>query len=465
MMHRAERRGARAAERATTVAAIVGAPARAATRRGVAVAVDGEVVPRSEWDRPSSATASGSRWWGRSRVAERAASSERRAALDTLELGGRTWTSRLIVGTGGFRSPRRRWRRRSRRRGPRSSPSPCAASTPRRAARWSTCSSGSGSSAAEHGRLLHGARRRPHRPLAREAFETDWVKLEVIGDDRTLLPDAPELLDAAETLVDDGFTCCRTRTTTRSSRARLEEAGCAAVMPLGVADRLRRGDPQPVQPADHRRAPRVPVICDAGIGTASDAALAMELGCDGVLLASAVSRAADPARMATAMRKAVEAGYAARAGRPHPAAPARRGLDPRRGPAGARLALALALPGVRAGLPSRLPAGSIARTANSCLPGPHLDLRRRAAGLERTAVERALERSRPPRSGVELELRLPLRGLLLRCPELILVFGAVASRLIVTVFDGHPAGAGRGAAERRAAGVGRDRRRLAPARR
>jgi thiazole synthase len=148
--------------------------------------------------------------------------------------------------------------------------------------------------------------------LAREAFETDWIKLEVIGDDRTLLPDAPELLSAAETLVGKGFTVLPYTNDDPILARRLEEAGCAAVMPLGSPIGSGSGIRNPYNLRIIVEGVSVPVICDAGIGTASDAALAMELGCDGVLLASAVSRAADPARMATAMRKAVEAGYEAR---------------------------------------------------------------------------------------------------------------------------------------------------------
>lgn len=148
--------------------------------------------------------------------------------------------------------------------------------------------------------------------LAREAFETDWVKLEVIGDDRTLLPDAPELLAAAETLVADGFTVLPYTNDDPILARRLEEAGCAAVMPLGAPIGSGAGIRNPYNLRIVVEAASVPVICDAGIGTASDAALAMELGCDAVLLASAVSRAADPPRMAHAMRRAVEAGYAAR---------------------------------------------------------------------------------------------------------------------------------------------------------
>jgi thiazole synthase len=148
--------------------------------------------------------------------------------------------------------------------------------------------------------------------LAREAVGTDWVKLEVIGDDRTLLPDPVELLAAAETLVGDGFTVLPYTNDDPILARRLEDAGCAAVMPLGSPIGSGMGINNRYNLRLIVEAARVPVILDAGIGTASDAALAMEEGCDAVLLASAISRAADPALMATAMRKAVEAGYEAR---------------------------------------------------------------------------------------------------------------------------------------------------------
>jgi thiazole synthase len=148
--------------------------------------------------------------------------------------------------------------------------------------------------------------------LAREALETNLVKLEVIGDDRTLLPDPAELLEAAETLVADGFTVLPYTSDDPVLARRLEEAGCAAVMPLGSPIGSGMGINNLYNLRLIVEAANVPVILDAGIGTASDAALAMEMGCDGVLLASAVSRAEDPAAMARAMRLAVEAGYEAR---------------------------------------------------------------------------------------------------------------------------------------------------------
>ncbi len=148
--------------------------------------------------------------------------------------------------------------------------------------------------------------------LAREAFGTDWVKLEVIGDERTLLPDTVELLDAAEQLVDDGFAVLPYTTDDPVAARRLADVGCAAVMPLGSPIGSGMGIRNPYNLAIIREEVEVPVILDAGVGTASDAALAMELGCDAVLLASAVTRARDPEAMAAAMRHAIVAGRLAR---------------------------------------------------------------------------------------------------------------------------------------------------------
>ncbi len=148
--------------------------------------------------------------------------------------------------------------------------------------------------------------------LAREAFATDWIKLEVIGDEDTLLPDAPELLRAAEELVDEGFVVLPYTTDDPVLARRLADVGCAAVMPLGSPIGSGMGIRNPYNIALVREAVNVPVVLDAGIGTASDAALAMELGCDAVMAASAIARAQDPVRMATAMRDAVRAGRLAR---------------------------------------------------------------------------------------------------------------------------------------------------------
>jgi len=144
--------------------------------------------------------------------------------------------------------------------------------------------------------------------LGREALDTSWVKLEVIADDRTLLPDPLELLTAAEQLVADGFTVLPYTNDDPVLARRLEQAGCAAVMPLGspigsgLGIRNHHNIELIVESAG------VPVILDAGIGTASDAAIAMELGCAAVLLATSVTRARSPEVMAEAMRLAVSAG-------------------------------------------------------------------------------------------------------------------------------------------------------------
>jgi thiazole synthase len=152
--------------------------------------------------------------------------------------------------------------------------------------------------------------------LAREAFETDWVKLEVIGDERTLLPDAPALLEAAEELVDEGFTVLPYTNDDPILARRLEDVGCAAVMPLGSPIGSGMGLLNTYNLRLIRERASVPVILDAGVGTASDAALAMELGYDAVLCASAISRADDPIAMAHAIRLGTEAGRLAfRAGR------------------------------------------------------------------------------------------------------------------------------------------------------
>ncbi|GEO97232.1 thiazole synthase [Kocuria turfanensis] len=152
--------------------------------------------------------------------------------------------------------------------------------------------------------------------LGREALETDWVKLEVIADEDTLLPDVVELLDATEQLVARGFRVFAYTSDDPAVARRLEDLGAAAVMPLGAPIGTGLGilNPHNIELITSRAS--VPVVLDAGIGTASEAALAMELGCDAVLLASAVTRAQDPVAMATAMRHAVAAGrLAAGAGR------------------------------------------------------------------------------------------------------------------------------------------------------
>ena len=234
------------------------------------------------------------------------------ATAQGLELGGRNWRSRLIVGSGGFRSLE------DLERALEVSGTEIVTVALRRV---DPLAKGSVLDVAERLGLFvlpntascYTARDAVRTArLAREAFETDWIKLEVIGDDRTLFPDAVELVEAAEALVDEGFTVLPYTNDDPILARRLEEAGCAAVMPLGspIGSGMGIRNPYNVQIIVERAS--VPVILDAGIGTASDAALAMELGCDGVLLASSVARAEDPVRMAGAMRKAIEAGYEAR---------------------------------------------------------------------------------------------------------------------------------------------------------
>jgi thiazole synthase len=148
--------------------------------------------------------------------------------------------------------------------------------------------------------------------LGREALGTDRVKLEILADDQTLLPDVVELVDATEQLTADGFEVYAYTSDDPAVALALESAGAVAVMPLGspIGTGLGVLNPHNIELICARAS--VPVILDAGVGTASDASLAMELGCDGVLLASAVTRAQDPGAMATAMRLAVESGYLAR---------------------------------------------------------------------------------------------------------------------------------------------------------
>jgi thiazole synthase len=285
-----------------TIASAVAASGSEPAPAGVAVALEGVVIPRGEWE--------ATRLSGGESIEVVAAIQG--GAGDELELGGRSWESRLICGSGGFRSLE------SMERALAASGTEIVTVALRRV---DPGSEGSVLGVIERLGLFalpntagcFTARDAVRTAkLAREAFETDWVKLEVIGDDRTLLPDAVELLDAAEQLCDDGFTVLPYTNDDPILARRLEQAGCAAVMPLGspIGSGMGIGNPYNVQLI--AEAARVPVILDAGIGTASDAALAMELGCDAVLLASAVSRAEDPVGMAVAMRRAVEAGRAAR---------------------------------------------------------------------------------------------------------------------------------------------------------
>jgi thiazole synthase len=276
-----------------------GAPESA---RGVAVALDGEVVPRSEWD--STPLTDG-------------AAVEILAAIqggaETWKLGDREWSSRLIAGTGGFRSLEQMETALS------------AAGTEIVTVALRRIDPAAGGSvldvidrlglfALPNTAGCYTARDAVRTAkLAREAFATDWIKLEVIGDDRTLFPDAVELVDAAEQLVADGFTVLPYTNDDPVLAHRLEGVGCAAVMPLGSPIGSGAGIRNPYNIAIITDRAEVPVILDAGIGTASDAALAMELGCSAVLAASAIFGAAEPTVMARALRAAVEAGHLARA--------------------------------------------------------------------------------------------------------------------------------------------------------
>lgn len=240
----------------------------------------------------------------------------REEAADPFVLAGETFTSRLLLGTGGVPSLE------VLERAVRASGSQLVTVALRRIEASSSASMLAVLERCDVRLLPNTAGCRTAREavrtarLAREAFGTPWVKLEVIGDETTLLPDAVELVDAAEQLVADGFTVLAYTTDDPVLGRRLADVGCAAVMPLGSPIGSGLGIRNPHNIALLRAAVPVPVVLDAGIGTASDAALAMELGCDAVLLASAVTRARDPEQMALAMRQAVEGGrLARRAGR------------------------------------------------------------------------------------------------------------------------------------------------------
>jgi thiazole synthase len=287
------------AEGATLADAARAAGAGAA--RGVAVALDGEVSPRGEWEQMPLTEGS--------KVEVLAAI---QGGAEGWELGGQAWNSRLIAGTGGFRSLEQM-------------ESALVASGAEIVTvalrRIDPDAKGSvldvldklGLAVLPNTAGCYTARDAVRTArLAREAFGTDWIKLEVIGDDRTLFPDAVELLDAVETLVGEGFTVLPYTNDDPILARRLEEAGCDAVMPLGSPIGSGAGIRNPYNIAIIAERAGVPVILDAGIGTASDAALAMELGCSAVMAASSIFGAADPVAMATALRLGVEAGHAAR---------------------------------------------------------------------------------------------------------------------------------------------------------
>lgn len=144
--------------------------------------------------------------------------------------------------------------------------------------------------------------------LAREAGLSDLVKLEVLGDEKTLFPDNEELLKAAKVLIAEGFTVLPYCSDDVILCKKLEDLGCAAVMPLAAPIGSGLGIRNPYNLQLIMEAVSVPVIVDAGVGTASDAAIAMELGCDGILMNTAIAEAKDPVAMATAMKLGVQAG-------------------------------------------------------------------------------------------------------------------------------------------------------------
>jgi len=236
--------------------------------RGLAVALDGEVVPRAEWAETR---------LGEGRRVEVLAAIQ--GGAETWSLGGREWSSRLIAGTGGFRSLEQMEEALL------ASGAEIVTVALRRidpAAKGSVLDvlDRLGLVALPNTAGCFTARDAVRTAkLAKEAFETDWIKLEVIGDDRTLYPDAVELLRAAEELVADGFTVLPYTNDDPILARRLEDAGCAAVMPLGSPIGSGAGINNPYNLAIVTENASVPVILDAGVGTASDAALAMELGC------------------------------------------------------------------------------------------------------------------------------------------------------------------------------------------
>ncbi len=287
------------------VRAKLGSPPPAGVR-GTAVALEGEVVPRGEWH--STGLLDGNRVEVLAAIGGGAADA---SDSDPWELGGREWSSRLIAGTGGFRSLEQMEEALA------ASGAEIVTVALRRvdpAARGSVLEviDGLGLFALPNTAGCFTARDAVRTArLAKEGFGTDWIKLEVIGDDRTLYPDALELLAAAETLVAEGFTVLPYTNDDPILARRLEDVGCAAVMPLGAPIGSGAGINNPYNLAIIAEGAGVPVILDAGVGTASDAARAMELGCSAVMAASSIFGAEDPAAMALALRLGVEAGRAA----------------------------------------------------------------------------------------------------------------------------------------------------------
>jgi len=265
--------------------------------RGVAVALDGEVAPRGEW--ASTALAEGNK------VEVLAAI---QGGAEGWELGGRAWNSRLIAGTGGFRSLEQMEQALA------ASGAEIVTVALRRIdpdAKGSVLDvlDKLGLVALPNTAGCYTARDAVRTAqLAREAFETDWIKLEVIGDERTLFPDNEGLLEATRILVREGFVVLPYTSDDPVACRKLEDAGAAAIMPLGAPIGSGLGIQNVNNLRIIREFARVPLVVDAGVGTASDAALAMELGADAVLMNTAIAGAQDPVAMAEAMKLAIRAG-------------------------------------------------------------------------------------------------------------------------------------------------------------
>lgn len=235
--------------------------------------------------------------------------SETRAPADALTLGGRSFRSRLIVGTGKYASfPLMR-----------EALEASGAEIVTVAVRRVNLTDRSSESLLDF--LPSGMTLLPNTAgcynaadavrtarLAREILGSDWVKLEVLGDEQTLFPDNEELLAATRTLVADGFTVFPYTSDDPIICRKLEDAGAAAVMPLGAPIGSGLGIQNPNNISIILERSRVPVVVDAGVGTASDACIAMELGIAAVLMNTGIAGAADPVGMARAMRAAIEAG-------------------------------------------------------------------------------------------------------------------------------------------------------------
>jgi len=297
---------------ATTVAELIAELASAGAPDGWAVAVNEEVVPRRHW--PARRLEESDRI----EVVQAVQGGVVEAPPDTFRIAGEVLPSRLLLGTAGF--PNFDLLSRALVAG-----EPALATValrrvdPQPAGRQNlygllrevgvrVLPNTAGCYTAKEAVLL--------AELARESLGTNWIKLEVIGDDRTLYPDAVQLLEAATDLVRRGFVVLPYCPDDPVLCRRLEEAGCAAVMPLASPIGSGLGIRNPHALALIKETVSVPVLVDAGIGTASDAAIALELGMDGVLCNTAVSQAEDPVAMARAMRHAVQAGRLAfRAGR------------------------------------------------------------------------------------------------------------------------------------------------------